>query len=332
MVRGPQAIDAVGGRVVMAAARYREALPQLAGRLFLTDGGLETTLIFHQGVELPEFAAFVLLEDEQGMETLRSYYAPYAALARDRGLGFVLESPTWRSSPDWAARLGYSPLSLEEANRRAIDLMEELRADYETPDAPFVISGCVGPQSDGYDPIVHLSAAEARRYHAVQIDTFADTAADLVTAITMTYAEEAIGLVHAACDAGIPAVVSFTVETDGRLPSGEPLGAAIGRVDEETNGAPAYYMLNCAHPTHFTKVLEPEEPWVRRIRGLRANASMRSHAELDEAAELDEGDAKDLAERYVALRRLMPSLSLVGGCCGTDDRHVVAISDAWLRG
>jgi S-methylmethionine-dependent homocysteine/selenocysteine methylase len=309
--------------------RYRRALPQLDGRPFLTDGGLETTLIFLDGLDLPEFAAFPLLADDEGIEALRRYYVPYAELARERGVGFVLESPTWRANPDWAARIGYSEADLDRLNRKAISLMEEIRAEYETPDAPFVISGCIGPQGDGYRPDELFSADEAERYHATQIGTFADTAADMVGAITMTYPQEAIGIVRAASGAGLPAAISFTVETDGRLPNGQELVEAIEQVDGETGAAAAYFMVNCAHPTHFEHVLEPG-PWLGRIRGIRANASTMSHAELDEAEELDDGDPDDLAARYVELRTRLPNLNVLGGCCGTDDRHVDRICSAWL--
>jgi S-methylmethionine-dependent homocysteine/selenocysteine methylase len=310
--------------------KYRARLPQLDDRLFLTDGGIETVLIFHEGLELPEFAAFDLLKDEDGTEALHRYYAPYATLARDQGVGFVLESPTWRANPDWAAAIGYSPEALAEMNRKAIALMAELRDEYETAEAPFVISGCVGPQSDGYDPAVTMTASQAEDYHRTQIATFADTDADMVTAITMTYAEEAIGIVRAAKAVGLPVAISFTLETDGRLPSGQELGDAISQVDDETDGGPAYYMINCAHPTHFEHVLGSGEPWVERIRGLRANASTKSHAELDEAPELDEGDPADLGARYASLRARLPRLTVVGGCCGTDHRHVTEICSAWL--
>ena len=302
---------------------YRSGLPQLGDELFLTDGGIETTLIFHQGLDLPAFAAFVLLRDETGTDELRSYYAPYLELARERGTGFVLESPTWRASPRWAAELDVSTEELDALNRRAIALMEELR---ESAGVPAVISGCIGPQDDGYNPSTMLSAAEARDYHSAQITTFRDTAADMVTALTMTYADEAAGLAQAAGDAGLPVAISFTVETDGRLPSGQDLGDAIEAVDAATGGAPAYYMLNCAHPTHFDAVLEPGAAWGERIRGVRANASAKSHAELDEAEELDEGDPDDLAERHAALRERLPKLTVLGGCCGTDHRHVGEIA------
>jgi S-methylmethionine-dependent homocysteine/selenocysteine methylase len=310
--------------------KYRDHLPQLDGDLFLTDGGIETVLIFHEGLDLPLFAAFDLLKDERGTERLRSYYEPYLALARERELGFVLESPTWRASPRWAAEIGYDREQLDGLNRKAIEMLEEIRDEQEADGSPIVISGCVGPLDDGYNPAELLTAEAAQEYHSTQIGTFADTAADMVTAITMTYAEEAIGIARAAAEADLPAAISFTVETDGRLPSGQTLGETIEQVDRATAGSPSYYMINCAHPTHFASVLERGDSWRERIRGLRANASTRSHAELDEADELDEGDPADLGARYAQLRDRLPRLNVLGGCCGTDHRHVAEIRDACL--
>lgn len=288
-------------------------------------------LIFHEGIDLPEFAAFDLLKDDAGTTSLRDYYRPYLALARERALGFVLESPTWRANPRWAKAIGYDLDELDTFNRRAIALLEQVRDEAGAGDGPIVISGCVGPHDDGYDPAEHLSADAATEYHAVQIGTFADTAADMVTAFTMTYAEEAIGVARAAAAVGLPSAISFTVETDGALPSGQSLAEAIEQVDTATGGAPAYFMINCAHPAHFASVLDADGAWRERIRGLRANASMRSHAELDEAEDLDDGDPEDLGQRYAALRPLLPNLNVLGGCCGTDHRHVAQIRDAWTR-
>ena len=310
---------------------FRDQLPQCGGGLFLTDGGIETVLIFQEGLELPEFAAFDLLKDERGTERLRRYYGPYLALARERGAGFVLESPTWRANPRWAERIGHDRERLDGFNRKAIGLLEEIRAEQDPDGPPIVISGCVGPHDDGYDPDELLSASAAQDYHSTQIATFAGTAADMVTAITMTYPEEAIGIVLAAREHGLPVAISFTVETDGRLPSGHGLGEAIAQVDEATGAYPAYYMINCAHPTHFEHVLVGDEPWLERIQGLRANASTLSHAELDEAEELDDGDPDDLGARYSQLRQSLPRLNVLGGCCGTDHRHLSAISTAWER-
>jgi len=309
---------------------HRDHLPQLDGGLFVTDGGLETTLVFHDGIDLPEFAAFDLLKDEAGTERLREYYDDYLAIAREHDAGFVLEAPTWRANPRWAAAIGYTEEQLDELNRKAIALTEEVRARHEDAVAPIVVSGCVGPQDDGYDPSAFMSAVEAQGYHATQVATFADTAADMATAITMTYAEEAVGVARAATDAGLPVAISFTVETDGRLPSGQALGEAIEQTDAETGEAPAYYMINCAHPSHFDGVLEADEPWLERIGGLRANASTMSHAELDEAEQLDEGNPADLGARHAALRARLPRLNVLGGCCGTDHRHVSEICAQWV--
>ena len=307
---------------------YRSTLPQLNDELFLTDGGIETTLIFHRGLDLPLFAAFPLLEDDTGKAALNEYYRPYIELADERELGFILESPTWRASPRWAGELGYDHDELDRLNRQAIGLMEQLRSAADGS-GPCVISGCIGPQDDGYNPAVRLNADEATEYHSTQITTFADTAADMITAITMTYPDEAIGVARAAMSASMPVAISFTVETDGRLPNGQPLGAAIQEVDEATDTTVAYFMINCAHPTHFAGVLEAGS-WRDRIRGLRANASRRSHAELDEAEDLDAGDPIDLAARYASLREQLPQVNVVGGCCGTDQRHISAIRDACL--
>jgi S-methylmethionine-dependent homocysteine/selenocysteine methylase len=309
-------------------AKYRTRLPQLSDRLFLTDGGMETTLIFHDGLDLPYFAAFDLMRTDAGVEHVCGYYARYAAMAAANELGFILESPTWRASRDWGAKLGYSREELADINRRAIDMMAELRNEFETPRSPMVISGNVGPRGDGYAPDALMSIDDAAEYHAEQIAIFRDSEADMVSAFTIPYAEEAIGIASAARDARMPCVISFTLETDGRLPSGERLQYAIAAVDAETGEYPAYYMINCAHPTHFSDVLAGSDPWLKRLRGLRANASRRSHAELDNSTDLDAGNPIELAAQYRMLRKTVPHLNVLGGCCGTDHRHVEAICTA----
>ena len=305
-------------------AKYRARLPQLSEKLFLTDAGMETYLIFHERLDLPYFASFDLMKNEDGIAHVRRYYERFIAMARQRGLGFVLESPTWRANADWAAKLGYDRQARAAINRRTIALMAQMRDAHETPDTPIVISGNIGPQGDGYSPDRMMSVNEAQDYHSEQIAVFAATDADLVSAFTLNYADEAIGVARAARAMDMPVVISFTVETDGRLPTGQTLKDAIVETDLKTDRAPAYYMLNCAHPTHFVDVLN-DEPWTRRLRGLRANASTRSHAELDAAPDLDAGDPVVLGRQYRNLRRRMPQLTILGGCCGTDHRHVEQI-------
>ena len=311
----------------MTLAKYRHALPQMGDEIFLTDGGLETTLVFHRGLDLPHFAAFGLLRTDAGRAELARYYAPYVEIAKRDGRGLVLDTATWRSNSDWGATLGYSPEELDAVNAEAVDFIRAIRDAEETPAVPMVLNGVLGPRGDGYAPDSYMTADEAEVYHARQVSVFAAAGADMVSAITMTYLEEGLGVARAAKTAGMPVAISFTVETDGRLRTGMSLGEAIEACDAGTEGYAAYYMVNCAHPTHFRDVLSGGD-WLMRIGGIRANASKMSHAELDEAPELDDGDPAELGRDYRELMRLLPNLRVLGGCCGTDHRHIGAISHA----
>jgi homocysteine S-methyltransferase len=316
----------------MSEAKLR--LPHQDGGWFLTDAGIETVLIFQEGIALPEFAAFVLLESREGRASLLRYFRRYLELAASTPrAGFVLESPTWRAGFDWGAKLGFDDAAMRHVNRNAIALMTELKSEYTARIAgPIVVSGCIGPRGDGYVAGAPMTHADAERVHRPQVEALAAAGADMITAATMTTSAEAIGVARAAARAGCPSVISFTVETDGRLPSGESLGLAIDAVDADAAQAgrapPAYFMLNCAHPSHFAHVLEGLGERRARLRGLRANASRRSHAELDAATELDPGNPHELGEDYARLTAIWPSLNVIGGCCGTDHRHVSAMAAA----
>jgi S-methylmethionine-dependent homocysteine/selenocysteine methylase len=305
-----------------------QQLPQLDGRIFLSEAGLETDLIFHHGIDLPDFASFPLLETEAGRATLTGYFQAVIDLARAARTGTVLETPTWRANPDWGSRLGYSADQLDRVNREAVNLFAALRS--ENLDVPVVISGNVGPRGDGYVTTEAMGPAQSSAYHGEQIRSFTAAGADLVSAFTINHVDEAIGIVMAAAECDMPVVISFTVETDGALPSGQPLAAAITEVDQATDDSAAYFMVNCAHPTHFADVLAGPGPW-HRVRGIRANASRMSHEELDNAEDLDRGDEVELAGGYLTLLEVLPQLAVVGGCCGTDLDHLQAISAAVHR-
>ncbi len=309
--------------------RYRDRLPQMNGDLFLTDGGLETTLVFQRGVDLPEFAAFHLLTSEPGRRELYDCYVPYAEVAVKHGVGLILETPTWRANKDWGEKLGHDGAALAMLNQEAVLHLQEIRHRFETPEAPIVISGNLGPRGDGYAPDALLSPDEAEAYHLAQVEAFANSHADLVTALTMTHAGEAIGIVRAARRCEMPVVIAFTVETDGRLPTGQPLGEAIAAVDEATDAYAAYYGINCAHTSHFAGQFAGAEgaPWVERIRMIRGNASKKSHAELDECTELDDGNPQAFGRECASLHERLPNLNVLGGCCGTDERHIGAVAE-----
>jgi S-methylmethionine-dependent homocysteine/selenocysteine methylase len=305
-------------------------LPHLDADVVLTDGGIETTLIFDEGLSLPDFAAFVLLDDVEGRAALVRYYERYAEIAVRDGVPIVLETPTWRASADWAARQGLDAADLIRLNTDAAALVADIAGRFATATSPVVVSGCIGPRGDGYQPSELMSVSEARNYHSLQARAFADGGVDLITAITMTHAAEAQGVVESARAVDLPVVISFTVETDGVLPSGEGLGAAIEAVDAATDGYAELFMVNCAHPDHLEPALDPDAAWIGRVGGLRANASRLSHTELDEAEELDRGDPAELGRLYRGLRDRFPQLKVLGGCCGTDHTHVGAISAACL--
>lgn len=305
----------------MSDSKYRRRLPQLGATRLLTHGGIETSLIFHDGFDLPQFAAFTLLASDEGRAALRRSYERYVQVARDQGVGFVLDSPTWRASRDWGEKLGYDALALAEANQAAAAMMHELRAAFEA-EQPFVVSGNMGPRGDGYAPGALLTPAESEEYHREQAAALDAAGVDMISAVTITHAGEAAGIARACARRDLPLALGFTLETDGRLPSGQTLGEAIREVDADPSGGPSYYMITCAHPDHFRAILDPDADWTRRIRGLRANASRKSHAELDEAETLDDGDPAALAQDYAALLPLLPNLRVFGACCGADHRHV----------
>ena len=309
-------------------AQYRNNLPQLGSKMFVADGGLETSMIFLRDIDLPLFAAFPLIADDKGMAELESYFRPYIDIAVENRVGIILDTPTWRCSHGWSEELGYSALDTQYFNEASVDFLVRLRDRHQSADTPIVINGAIGPQGDGYSPTDIMSVETAEKYHSHQVKTFAITRADMVTAVTIPYVEEAIGIARAAKKAGIPAAISFTVETDGRLPSGMSLQEAIEITDAETGGSPVYYMINCAHPSHFEHVLDGDEAWMQRIYGVRANASCMSHAELDEATELDDGNPQEFGQDYRRLQQRLTNLRVVGGCCGTDHRHIAEVCGA----
>ena len=307
--------------------RYRTSLPQLSGDIFLADGGVETDLIFNHGIEIREFAAHTLLPDPHGRAALSRYFEGFLSLANKQNAGFILDTVTWKAHRHWADKLGASDAELKAANEECVRFIAELRARFSGNAKPIVLNAVIGPRGDAYKPEAVISMDSAEQYYAKQLGWLAATEIDMVTALTFNQAGEAAGLAKAARTAGLPAVVSFTVETNGALPNGQSLADAITEVDEATGRYPAYYMVNCAHPDHFGGALL-DAPWARRIRGIRANASRRSHAELDAAPELDAGNPHELGQQYRALAERMPWLNVFGACCGSDLRHVTEIARA----
>lgn len=310
---------------------YRHKLPQLHGTVCITEAGLETDLVFNHNVELPEFAAYDLLRNQEGYDRLFNYYRQYTELARQFKRGIVLETPTWRANRDWGAKIGDSLDVLDGLNQSSVKLLKHLQREYDSKDTPVVVSGNLGPRGDGYTPDFQMTVEQAHDYHRHQIATFADAGVDMVCALTLNYVDEGIGIARAAREFDIPVCLSYTVETDGHLPSGDTLAESIAATDESSDAYPVYYMINCAHPTHIVQLFSEPAPWHERLKGIRANASCLSHAELDESETLDDGDPVQFGQELAELSQLSSHLRVFGGCCGTDHRHIQHVCEG-LRG
>jgi len=302
--------------------KYRDNLPQLGRDIYACYIGMTTEIIYRDGIDLPGFASYPLLLNPVHKNLIRNYNCNLVDLARDQNVGLILDSETWAANRDRGAELGFSPDDLRKLNIEAIELIAGVRE--EKGDLPTVLCGQVGPRGDGYAPTDQMSTHEAEDYHSEQIEVYSNTEADLVSGFTLCYPEEASGVVRAAQRFDMPVAIAFTVETDGRLPTGVSVKEAIEQVDEESDGGALYYLINCAHPDHFTSIFS-DEPWMKRLRGVVANSSRCSHAELEVAEELDEGDPDELGIQVGGLRKQFSHFNILGGCCGSNLRHMKRI-------
>ncbi|WP_206680083.1 homocysteine S-methyltransferase family protein [Aeromicrobium phoceense] len=288
----------------------------------MTDGGLETDLIYLRGFDLPEFASFPLLDSDEGRAVLADYFRAYVDIAVRAEAPVLLETPTWRANPDHAARLGYDAAALDRINRESVAFLYEVAAARADELVGAEVGGMVGPRGDGYASAGPVDPESAAEYHRPQLASFAAAGAGRATVLTLTEVGEGIGVSRAAADVGLDVGIGFTVETDGRLPDGTTLAEAIEAVDAVAR--PNYFLVNCAHPSHVLRGMR-DGAWKDRIGGLRVNASTMSHAELDAAETLDGGDPAQLAADQRPLVEAFANLEVLGGCCGTDARHVAAM-------
>lgn len=300
-------------------------LPQLNGRLMTSAAGFETWLQYVDGFKLRHFCAFELLNDPRGVSCLRDYHRTVVEAAVANGFGVINEGLHYRASRDWGELIGFSREALEEINIRGIEFYREFVREYDSPETPMLVGGAIGPRGDAYNIGRTPDAAESEDYHAEQIATFRKAGADLVTAMTFSSVEEAIGVARAAKAAELPVVVSFFVARGGRLRGGETLEEAISRVDEASDGAPAYYMVNCTYPTEFEPGLTAGD-WTQRLGGFLPNAVAMETLDLCKLGHLEDGDPVELGGQMGSLARRYPHVRVWGGCCGTDGRHIGQIT------
>ena len=299
---------------------------QQPGLMYLTEGGTETEIMYKHGFELPEFAMFPLLEQPAAVAELRSMYSRYLDTAARHGFGVVMGGLDYRASPDWAALLGYSPEALHDMQLRSIGFLREVSESYQADLPALLYAGVLGPRGDAYSLNRTITAEEAEDYHSTQIATLALAEVDLVEAMTFNNIAEAVGVTRAAARAGLPASISFTLDSNHRLHSGPSLREAIESVDAQTGeDRPAFYGLNCSHPLEFLPALEPGD-WFERVRCLRPNAAMMDKISLCTLGHLESGDPVDLGQRMGAISAQYPHIDIWGGCCGTWETHLDEIA------
>lgn len=289
----------------------------------MINGGLETTLIYKHNLDLPFFSCIDLFKTEETKQIMYDYYLDYVKAAKKYNVPVIIDTPTWRFNKDWAIQSGYNDQQLANRNKEAVDLVRGLKDVYDN----VIISGELGPRYDGYVISEKMTTEEAQQYHSAQVESFSSSNVDIITAATMNYVEEALGVTLAAKSTSTPLVVSFTLSSEGDLPSGMTLKEAIMKVDTISGEYPLHYMINCVHPVYFAELLKKnkDQAWIKRIKGIRPNASSKSHEELDNLGTLDVGDMDELANYCKEIQDSCKHIKLFGGCCGTTVEHIECI-------
>ena len=304
----------------------RDFPPRLKGKFYLTEGGTETEVLYKHGFDLPEFAMFPLLDDPEATAVIRQMYRRYFAVAEEHGAGLLLIGHDYRASPDWGAKLGYSPEGLAEMQRKAMAFLDDLRRDYAGRVGDVYIAGCLGPRGDAYGTGGAITEDEAEAYHSVQLRTLKETPADMAIALTFNNIPEAIGAVRAAQALDMPIGVSLTLTAEGRLRSGPTLREAVETIDAGTDGAATWFGTNCEHPLEWADALADAGPWLERMRYFRPNAARMEKLALCTLGHLEDGDPEELGSQMGALAAALPRADILGGCCGTDERHLGAVA------
>ena len=305
---------------------FEEFPPRLENKIYLTEGGTETEILYKWGYELPEFAMFPLLDNAEADQCIRGIYRRYFDVAEAFETGLVILGHDYRASPDWARKLGYSLDGLAEMQHRTIDFLADMRSEYKGRVSDVYISGCIGPRGDAYGTGAEISESEAEDYHSVQLSTLRETDADMAIAATFNNIPEAIGVVRAAKNIGVPLGVSLTLTTESRLRSGPTLKQAVETIDEQTDGAAAWFGTNCSHPLEFEPAISETGVWTERLRYIRPNASRMEKIALCKLGHLEDGNPIELGQQMGDVAQRFPKMDILGGCCGTDERHLGEIA------
>lgn len=303
-----------------------------SGATFLTDGGIETRLIYEFGIDLPDFASFLALFDDRGRAALREIYRGYLAVAAEFRMPMLVGAPTWRAHPECLRRFGFAKADdLRRVNAEAVAFLQDLRRETRT-ETLVHIAGVIGPRRDGYRAEDAPALDEARAYHEAQAQALAGLGVDLLYAPTFPSRDELAGVAQAMARTGLAYALAPVIDPKGRLLDGHSFAEAVRLVDESTDPKPLYFLAGCVHPSTFLAAAAeggdrtmPRMPG--RLAGIKANASPLPPEELDRLGHLDADAPAVLAQEILAARRRY-GLRILGGCCGTNDRHIRALAEA----
>jgi homocysteine S-methyltransferase len=299
--------------------------PQKEGRFYLSEGGTETEILYKYGFELPQFAMFPLLDNPEAVSKMQGMYRKYLDVVAKHGMCALMGGLDYRASPDWGKLLGYSPQGLSEANHKSINFLREIAKEYTSDIPDILIQGLIGPRGDAYKMNLNITENEAEDYHSIQLNTLKEANVDLALAITFNNIPESIGVARAAKKIGVPLAISLSLDSTSKLNSGPSLAEAITTIDEETELAPEFYLINCSHPLEYESAIVSGD-WINRIRGVRPNASKMEKIALCQIGHLEDGDPVELGVQCGDLARRYPHMDIWGGCCGTWDTHLDQIA------
>ncbi|MBW2409401.1 MAG: homocysteine S-methyltransferase family protein [Deltaproteobacteria bacterium] len=292
--------------------------------VILTEGAVIERLRRDPAVELdPYIANAGLIYDQAGKQAMTRIYRQYIDIASRYRLPMIVSAPTWRASSERINKSAYS--GRETMVKDCADFINRIRQDVSQSADCIYIAGLIACRGDSYEPREALTADKAEAYHRLQAQELAHAGVDFILAATLPAVSEALGIAAALSQCAIPYSLSFVIRSDGRVLDGTPLQAAIEKIDAAVNPGPLFYQINCVHPAIFRKAIEQSEPGFDRLLGLQANTSEKSPEELDGLGYLDTSEPEEFAESMLALHTHF-GLKIIGGCCGTDHRHIEEIA------
>ena len=269
----------------------------------------------------PRLENALLIYDRIGKTESVQICNDYISVAHKAGRPIFIGTPTWRANKERLSEAGVS----SNVNRDAVDFMKRLRSEWSSWKENIPIAGLIGCKNDCYKPVEGISLRDAYDFHSWQIEKLAEPGVDFLLAATIPTLPEATGIALAMAQTGIPYMISFVINREGTILAGNSLEQCINEIDVASGKPPLGYMINCAYPSFLNAHIQPKAVLSRLI-GFQANASSLDHAELEGSATLQVEKIAEWGEEMINLNRTY-GVKILGGCCGTDARHLQYIVD-----